>query len=382
MEKKEMKEEKENIDTADVANDTNEQGTEQQRTPSEPIVIAKYRIPEKKRNHHNRIFFWLFCISIIVFGTTSLISFPLVKTIKEKKVFKSLYEKQYVFITDSDSTQKNAIKIYTKAADKGDPIAQEMLGMYYYYGEGVEKNIKTAIGWLTKSAEQGNIRSQYMLADLYYFGKEIPKNHTFAAKWFKEAAELGDASAQYYLANMYMNGDGVAIDKVAGLTWLRKSAEQGNAYAQNDLGDIYLGGTDFHIKNYKDAFSLYLSSAEQGYLPAIYSLGYMYFYGLGVDADYSKAIKFYIEAANKNYMKAQAELGILNYNTHLYIDAFKYFSLAAEQGDSTSQLYLGRMYENGYGIIQDYSKALYWYTKASEQGNKIAKESIKKLNIE
>lgn len=355
MDEHEIKEEinssekKQNIDTTDVVEETNKPVVEKPREPSEPVVIATYRIPEKKRNYHNRIFFLLFCISIIVFGTVSFISFPLlIKNIKEKSVYKDLYESRYVFLSVSENTQEDAIKLYTKAAHKGNPIAQEILGMYYYNGEGVKKDIKTAIEWLTQSAEQGNSRSQYMLA------------------------------------NMYMNGDGAAIDRVAALTWLIKSAKQGNAYAQNDLGNIYLEGT-FFARSYKDALFWYLSSAEQGYAPAIYSLGYMYFYGLGINADYSQAITFYKEAAKKNYMKAQAELGLLNYNEQVYIEAFKYFSLAAEQGDVISQLYLGRMYEkrmyeNGDGIIQDYSRALYWYTKAAEQGNKEAKESLKQFN--
>lgn len=373
-------EKKQNIDTTDVVEETNKPVAEKPREPSEPVVIATYRIPEKKRNYHNRIFFLLFCISIIVFGTVSFISFPLlIKNIKEKNVYKDLYESRYVFLSTSENTQKNAIKLYTKAAHNGDSIAQEILGMYYYNGEGVKKDIKAAIEWLTKSAEQGNSRSQYMLADLYFSGKEVTKNHTFAAKWYKEAAKQGNDFAQYYLANMYMNGDGVAIDRVAALTWLIKSAEQGNAYAQNDLGDIYLEGP-FYARSYKKALSWYLSSAEQGYAPAIYSLGHMYFYGLGINADCSQAITFYKEAAKKNYMKAQAKLGLLNYNEQVYIEAFKYFSLAAEQGDAISQLYLGRMYENGYGIIQDYSRASYWYTKAAEQGNKEAKESLKQYN--
>ena len=47
----------------------------------------------------------------------------------------------------------------------------------------------------------------------------------------------------------------------------------------------------------------YLKSAEQGYLEAQYSSGWMYFNGLGVKQDYQKATFWFLKAANKE--KAQ-----------------------------------------------------------------------------
>ena len=45
---------------------------------------------------------------------------------------------------------------------------------------------------------------------------------------------------------------------------------------------------------------------------------------------------------------------------------------AAEQGDANAQYNLGVCYENGYGVMQDYSQAVYWYRKAAEQGDAFA----------
>lgn len=41
----------------------------------------------------------------------------------------------------------------------------------------------------------------------------------------------------------------------------------------------------------------------------------------------------------------------------------------AEQGDAKSQNVVGTYYETGNGFLKDYDKAIYWYTKAAEQGN-------------
>ena len=41
----------------------------------------------------------------------------------------------------------------------------------------------------------------------------------------------------------------------------------------------------------------------------------------------------------------------------------------AENGDSKAQNIMGTYYESGNGVEKDYWKAIYWYTKAAEQGN-------------
>ncbi|MBQ7577767.1 MAG: sel1 repeat family protein [Synergistaceae bacterium] len=41
----------------------------------------------------------------------------------------------------------------------------------------------------------------------------------------------------------------------------------------------------------------------------------------------------------------------------------------AEQGDPAAQNVMGTYYESGNGLEKNYDKAIYWYTKAAEQGN-------------
>ncbi len=44
-----------------------------------------------------------------------------------------------------------------------------------------------------------------------------------------------------------------------------------------------------------------------------------------------------------------------------------WFRKAAEQGKTLAQFYLGVMYENGYGVLEDDTEAVRWYRKAAEQ---------------
>jgi TPR repeat protein len=50
------------------------------------------------------------------------------------------------------------------------------------------------------------------------------------------------------------------------------------------------------------------------------------------------------------------------------LDAMKWYRLAAGHGFAAAQYELGRWYENGIGVPQDYSEAVKWYRLAADQG--------------
>lgn len=48
----------------------------------------------------------------------------------------------------------------------------------------------------------------------------------------------------------------------------------------------------------------------------------------------------------------------------------------AERGDAAAQYELGRMYQGGRGVTQDYRKAVEWYRRSAEQGYAAAERSL------
>ena len=64
--------------------------------------------------------------------------------------------------------------------------------------------------------------------------------------------------------------------------------------------------------------------------------------------------------------------GLAAYKAEDYPEAARWFSKAAEQGDTTAQFNLGVMYDKGQGVAQDDGEALRWYLKAAELGNALA----------
>ncbi len=55
---------------------------------------------------------------------------------------------------------------------------------------------------------------------------------------------------------------------------------------------------------------------------------------------------------------------------------FDEIRIKAGQGQAEAQYQLGRMYDNGQGVTQDYKEAAKWYRMAAEQGNSMAQNSI------
>jgi TPR repeat protein len=57
----------------------------------------------------------------------------------------------------------------------------------------------------------------------------------------------------------------------------------------------------------------------------------------------------------------------------------KWYTLAAEQGNSCGQYLLGLLYQHGVGVLTDNQRAYMWYNLASYNGSERAGENKDKL---
>ena len=74
------------------------------------------------------------------------------------------------------------------------------------------KDYSKALALLKPLAEKGNPRAQNGLGLIYDRGLGVPKNLNEASKWYRKAAEQGYILAQSYLGSMYAKGEGVPKD--------------------------------------------------------------------------------------------------------------------------------------------------------------------------
>ncbi|MCX8614357.1 sel1 repeat family protein, partial [Gilliamella sp. B3773] len=148
------------------------------------------------------------------------------------------------------------------------------------------------------------------------------------------------SQTQYRLAKMYDKGDEIEVDKEKALFWYKKAADNGNTNA-------------------------------------MLSLGFMYYKGDGIEVNSELAEEYYHQAfiacsteAEKGDREAQYNLaltydgqGVDNKEKALY-----WYTKAAEEGDIPAQLTLAHMYDQGQGVEVDKEKALDLYTQVAERG--------------
>jgi TPR repeat protein len=146
---------------------------------------------------------------------------------------------------------------------------------------------------------------------------------------------------------------------------LFSEAESGNAEAQYWLGRIYGQGT-LLPKDLQKSARWYQKSAEQHYAPAEYAVCLEH-----ANRDSAESEKCIQRAAEKGVPEAQFSLAVAHQQVvcsgiredH---EALKWFKQAAERGNPDAQVELGRHYEDGQGVEQNYALAARWYRRAAE----------------
>ncbi len=94
---------------------------------------------------------------------------------------------------------------------------------------------------------------------------------------------------------------------------------------------------------------------------------------LGVPQDFAESFRWYRLAADQGDAEAQFNLGVI-YATGRGApqddaEAFRWYRLSANQGDTRAQYNLGAMYANGQSVPQDYVEAHMWFNLAASESS-------------
>jgi len=109
---------------------------------------------------------------------------------------------------------------FRKAADKGLPIAMQLLGQLYDQGKGLAKNTERAFEWKLKAAKAGLAVAMHHVGYYYLLGIGVSANPVEAKRWWEKAASAGEAEAMYILAELYEEGKGVAVNPKIAADWM------------------------------------------------------------------------------------------------------------------------------------------------------------------
>ena len=263
---------------------------------------------------------------------------------------KSLYRAallEYLYcasFTVDPAEARAAYRSYRQLAKKGCPDGWFGLGRARQYGYGVKPNRAKAEKYYRHAAKLGHAEAQEALGCLYEFAEK--PDYRRARKWYAHALEQHSSDtpdAAYRLGYLYEKG---------------------------------LGGK----KDIQTACQLYRKAAKAGHPEAQRALGYCYEKGLGLPENHAKARKWYARAALQADATACNNLGFLHYNgkgvRRSKSQAKKWYKLAARAGSIIALSNLGDLYEDAGRL----KKAVRYYRRVAEAGNKYAAKQLKRLD--
>ena len=91
---------------------------------------------------------------------------------------------------------EKALEIWTVQAEKGSKEALYNIGLLYFFGNGVEKNLPLAFEYCQNAALMGSPRAQNNLAFMYIKGLGVEKSYIHSYAWASVAIKHGYNSQQ------------------------------------------------------------------------------------------------------------------------------------------------------------------------------------------
>jgi TPR repeat protein len=113
--------------------------------------------------------------------------------------------------------------------------SESNLGFMYLQGRGVASDNKEAAKLFRKAAQKGYAAAEYNLGLLYYTGAGVRRDYAEAMKLFRSAAQHGSAEAQNQIGAAYQSGTGVPVDYSKAWQWYQAAAKQGLSQAKDNL---------------------------------------------------------------------------------------------------------------------------------------------------
>jgi TPR repeat protein len=167
--------------------------------------------------------------------------------------------------------------------------------------------------------------------------------------------------------------------KAACIAWLERCAADpareapyGAGYAYYALGNLYWNGLMVE-RDASRAVKLWQSAAALGYAPAEHEMGVLYLEGGAIPADPVKGLHFLNRAAAKGHAPSQSRLGYVYEQGGDFAAAAGWYRKAADRDDEMGLCNLGVLLLQGKGVAKDEAQGIALLTNAASQGSAFAK---------
>ncbi|MGI4851718.1 MAG: tetratricopeptide repeat protein [Janthinobacterium lividum] len=244
----------------------------------------------------------------------------------------------FIFIVNNLQKQKLFPELKSKIIPRGEDekasaMAQTNLGVLYMR-ESIFPNKKSG-EYFKKAIQQGSVHAEFLISGLYECG--WIKYQPTEKNYLERAAERGYVPAQSRLGKnliLEIKQDNFEDDPryKKGKKLLKLAAAQDDHSAYETLAGVYGAQADFIDQNDK------LNEEEKK---------------IQKSKKIKKSIDLLTRVAEHGDPGAQLELGAIYEQNKDYLQAFKWFKAATDQGNKKSKIYLANMNWNGVGVEKD-----------------------------
>ena len=264
-----------------------------------------------------------------------------------------------------------AFELISKAAELEYPYGMYRVGLYLERGVVGEPQLEEAFGWYLKGAKGNDDDAIFAVGRCYKHGIGTEANPDKALEWFEKGAEMEEFRCFTELGLAYENGNGVEENPQKAVEYMQKAAEKNYGYAQFKMGDYYLYGYGPCMEDNAQAVEWYQKAIENEVPMAMLRMGDYYLYDYDKLGESEKAFEYYKKASEAEVYNEglgicyEMGIGVEDNET----EAFKYYTLAADDGNITSMYRVGTCYYKGTGVKENYAEAYRWFNDAANNEN-------------
>jgi len=219
---------------------------------------------------------------------------------------------------DAQGNSEEAFGYYLAAAEAGNSLAMNNLGVMYRNGRGVSQSDSEAVHWYRAGADAGNADAMANLGWMYRIGAGVDRSDQEGARWYRAAADSGNADAMFNLGWLYRTGRGVDQSDTEAVRWYQAGADAGSAGAMTNLAWLYRIGAGVEQSD-TEALRWYREGAAAGNADAMAGLAFMIQEGRGTLGDYSGAADMFLAALANGGTWTLENSSALNRNVVVYM---------------------------------------------------------------
>ena len=278
--------------------------------------------------------------------------------------------------------------ILQKEAQKGDPFAEQELGLRYLLGKGFKPDTAKAVYWIKKAANQMLTTAKFNYGILLLNGTGVKWNPFKAFRNFEYAAKSNMPAAEYIYGLYFTDNLVVNRNLNEALFWSKKAADAGFEPAKKVVKKLReFGISNSSVGKAAGGNLIKADSISANYhntsalLNSNWKLDYYKFADDSLENIKDK--KIVTEILKKNNEELKSRLGIAKLNEAIPakdtsgINLVKY---AAKAGSPEALLLEGRAYQTGVSLKKNYILAVVNYIRAYRLGSSKAGQFLLRLS--